>query len=169
MQKDGPPPPASEAIPPIVGQYRREEVAVVTSVPVAVDGTISLRLNIPDGATQNVLEHYKKCVAAFAKDLSWETSRLEMDQRAKTIDKPEITATMVDKANEAIRSPPAEKTPLSIPLLVAQLVSFAAAIMTPIFGAALHSRWQWTVAIGCGILALACQTYVVISIAVRRK
>jgi hypothetical protein len=154
--------------PPQSGQQL--DPAGQTIDPAAVGGDnaqIIIDLDIISGMTESACEHYKGCIFKFAGALAREASRLEEADRAEDIDIPEITATMVVKANDLIRHPPVERTQTSIPILIAQALAFAAAMLTPIFGSNLHSKWQWTVTILCGILATASEVFAII--AVRRR
>ncbi len=126
-----------------------------------------IELDIIDGMSDNARERYKECITKFAGALAREASRLEEADRAEDCDKPEITTTMVVKANDLIRHPSIDRASVSIPILVAQALSFVAAILTPIFGAELHSAWQWTVTVLCGIIALVSQVFAIVT--VRRR
>jgi hypothetical protein len=128
---------------------------------------IIIDLDITGGMTDTACGHYKDCIVKFASALAREASRLEEADRAEDVKKPEITATMVVKANDLIRHPPVDVPPTSIHILVAQAVAFAAAMLTPIFGSALHSPWQWTITVLCGILAVVAQVFAIV--AVRRR
>jgi hypothetical protein len=123
--------------------------------------------DILGGMSDRACERYKDCIVKFAGSLAREASRLEEADRAEEVDKPEITATMIVKANDIIRNPPTIRPPTSIPTLIAQAVAFTAALLTPIFGADLHSDWQWTVTVLCGIIAVVAQVFAII--AVRRR
>jgi hypothetical protein len=140
-----------------------------SDTPGIADGNAQIVID-PDiigGMTDTACERYKDCIVKFAGALAREASRLEEADRAEDVEKPEITATMVVKANDFIRHPPSSAPLATIPILTAQAVAFATAMLTPIFGAALHSAWQWTVTIICGILALVAQIFAIV--AVRRR
>jgi hypothetical protein len=130
--------------------------------------SILLNLDILSGLSDSARIHYKECIKKFASALAREASRLEEADRAEEADKPEITTTMVVKANDLLRRPPSNDATSSISTVLAQTASFGLGIMTPIiFGAGLPSPWQWTTTIICGILAVICQTYAIV--VVRRR
>jgi hypothetical protein len=139
------------------------------SGPVAAVASSSLYINLDilGGMTESAKDGYRDCIAKYASALAREASRLEEAERAENLDKQEITTTMVVKADDLLRHPPSADATATISILAAQAVSFAAAIVTPIFGADLHSSWQWTVTITCGIIAVISQVYAII--AVRRR
>lgn len=128
---------------------------------------VHIELDMLSGMTSSAVEHYKGCIMKFAEALAREASRLEEAQRAEEIRKPEITTTMIVKANDVLRRPRSNDPTTKIPVIVAQITSLLAVIVTPIFGANLHSIWQWTATFACGIIALAGQAYV--ALVVRRK
>ena len=128
---------------------------------------IVISSDIIGGMSDTACERYQDCIMRFANALAREASRLEEADRAEDVDKPEITATMVAKANEIVRYPLIDPPQASIAIQSAQAVAFAAAMVTPIFGANLHSKWQWTITFLCGILALVSQIYAIV--AVRRR
>jgi hypothetical protein len=119
------------------------------------------------GMTESAVGRFSECVLKFAAALAREASRLEEADRAEDVRKPEITMTMVVKANNLIRHPAIEGDSAKAAITIAQITAIAATIVTPIFGANLHSLWQWTATIGCGILALVSQAYAIF--AARRK
>ncbi len=133
-----------------------------------VKAKVEINIDILNGMTRVAAENYKECVSKFASALAREASRLEQDDRAIDIEEPEVTATMVLKANDLLRNPRIEPPKLSITMIIAQVIAFSFGILTPIFGSELHSIWQWTVTIACGIIAVAAQTYAIVA-AVRRK
>lgn len=133
----------------------------------AIYQRLHIELDMLHGMTASAIDHYKICVTKYAEALAREVSRLEEAQRAEEIRKPEITTTMVVKANDVLRHPRNNDPTAKVPVIIAQIVSLLAVIVTPIFGANLHSIWQWTVTISCGIMALAGQAYV--ALVVRRK
>ena len=128
---------------------------------------IVIEPDMSGGMSDAACGQYKDCVGKFASALAREASRLEEAARAKELDMPEITATMVAKANDLLRNPPVGQASTRIPALLAQAVAFVGAMLTPIFGVTLHSYWQWTVAVTCGIIACAAQVYAIFS--VRRR
>jgi hypothetical protein len=130
-------------------------------------GQIIIDLDIIGGMTETACERYRDCIVKFAGALAREASRLEEADRAEDVDKPEITTTMVVKANDLIRHPIIDPPSPRIVIIIAQAVAFAAAMLTPIFGSNLHSDWQWTVTVLCGILAVVAQIFAII--AVRRR
>ena len=137
-------------------------------VPKSPDNTqLLLNVDSTGGMSEAAYLRYKECIVKFASALAREASRLEEADRAEDIDRPEITATMVVKANELIRHPPSTDTSPGTYIIAAQALSFAAAMLTPIFGSELHSVWQWVVTIICGTVALASQIFAII--AVRRR
>jgi hypothetical protein len=149
---------------------RRETAAQVpdTSGASAMAHTrLHIELEMLSGMTPSAVEHYKQCVTKYAEALAREASRLEEAQRAEEIGGPEITTTMVVKANDVLRRPRVNDPTTKVPVAVAQITSLMAGIVTPIFGANLHSIWQWTVTFACGIIAVAGQVYV--ALVVRRK
>jgi hypothetical protein len=130
-------------------------------------GQIVIDLDTTGGMTLEAKKQYKDCIRKYAIALAREASRLEEGERAKNLEKPEITATMVTKADDFILNPPVDDPSKSATVLVAQAVAFILAILTLIFGATLHSYWQWTVACLCGIMARVAQVYALFS--VRRR
>jgi hypothetical protein len=128
---------------------------------------VVIDLDVIGGMTDSACKRYKECILKFASALAREASRLEEADRAEDLDKPEITTTMVVKANNLIRHPPIQRPQTSIPILVAQALAFATAMLTPIFGANLHSKWQWTATFLCGIMATASEVFAIV--AVRRR
>lgn len=133
----------------------------------AHDYKLHIALDMLSGMTDSAVEHYKGCITKFAEALAREASRLEEAQRAVEVRKPEITTTMIVKANDVLRRPRSNDPTTKIPVIIAQITSLLAVIVTPIFGANLHSIWQWTATFACGIMALAGQAYV--ALVVRRK
>jgi hypothetical protein len=133
----------------------------------ATHAGLHLELDMLSGMTPSAAEHYKICITKYAEALAREASRLEEAQRAEDIHGPEITTTMVAKANEVLRRPRGNDPTTKIPVITAQMVSLLAGTATPIFGANLHSIWQWTATFACGIIAVAGQVYV--ALVVRRK
>jgi hypothetical protein len=132
------------------------------------NANLLVNLDILAGMTESATTRYRDCVKKFAAALGREASRLEEADRAEEIDKPEITTTMVVKANDLLRHPPSNNVVSSIPVIVAQTVSFGLAIATPIiFGVGLPPVWHWTATAMSGILAVASQVYAIL--AVRRK
>ena len=133
----------------------------------ASNSHLIVEVDISGGMSDTACKQYKESIEKFASALAREASRLEEADRAKELDMPEITATMVAKANELLRNPPVDRSGTRISFLLAQASAFVFAMLTPIFGATLHSYWQWTVAVTCGIIASAAQIYAIFS--VRRK
>lgn len=160
---------ASVDVPRSRAGRKREISSLTADAAQQVDnfGQIIIDLDIIGGMTETACERYKDCIVRFAGALAREASRLEEADRAEDVEKPEITTTMVVKANDLIRHPPIDRPPTSIRILIAQAVAFAAAMLTPIFGANLHSVWQWTVTVLCGIIAVIAQIFAII--AVRRR
>jgi hypothetical protein len=132
-----------------------------------VDRSVAVHVTVPSGMTDGAVDRYGECVRQFALDLSRETSRLEEAARAKGIARPEITTTMVVNANEAVRHPLTDDTPMPVRILIAQSVAFATAILAPISGAYLHSWSQWALTGFFGLVAIAAQTYAIF--ALRRR
>lgn len=120
---------------------------------------LRLKLDIITGMSDAAKLRYKDCILKFAKTVAREASRIELADRADDADKPEITASMVSKADDSVRSPPSNASRLSIRVVTAQALAFAMAILTPIFGSELHSKWQWTITIICAIIALGSELY----------
>jgi hypothetical protein len=56
-------------------------------------------------------EQFEKCVRRYSDDLEREVSRIEAGERATGVDQPEITSTMVLKADRFLRSDPADSVP----------------------------------------------------------
>jgi hypothetical protein len=137
------------------------------SLPSDKSTQMLINLDTMGGMSETACERYKDCIIRFAGALARETSRLEEADRAEDVDKPEITATMVAKANELIRHPPIDPSSSGVSILASQAVAFAAAMVTPILGGYLHSPWQWTITVLCGILALSSQLFAIV--AVRRR
>jgi hypothetical protein len=158
--------PAVEVPAPPSGEQLEAQPTAASDL--AAEGArIVIDLEILGGMSTNAHNKYKVCVKKFASSLAREASRLEEEDRAEDVDRPEITTSMVIKANELIRRPPAVRVPTSIPLIAAQSMAFVMAMLTPIFGATLHSAWQWTATIVCGIIALTSQIFAIV--AARRK
>jgi hypothetical protein len=124
-----------------------------------VAGEVRLRLEVISGMTDSARACYRQCIQKFAKLLANEASRIELGDRAPDADKPEITTSMVYKASDSILNPPAGETRPSLKILISQFVAFVGAILTPICGAYLHSRYQWTATIICGIIAVGSELY----------
>jgi hypothetical protein len=137
------------------------------SSPQDVDQCVELRVTVPGGMTAGAVEHFATCVDRFALDLSRETSRLEEAARAKSIDKPEITSTMVIDADQAVRNSLTSKSVVPTRVLIAQALAFATGILAPISGAYLHSWLQWVLTSLFGVIAIAAQTYAIF--ALRRR
>lgn len=144
-----------------------EQVPDTSGTSAIAHTQLHVKLDMLSGMTPSAVEHYKVCVTRYAEALARETSRLEEAQRAEDIHRPEITTTMVAKANEVLRRPRGIDPTTRGPVIIAQITSLLAGIVTPIFGANLHSIWQWTVTFTCGIIAVAGQVYV--ALVVRRK
>jgi len=146
-----------------VGQRQTSSAPIPNGSSASSDQQIIIELDISGGMSDTACKQYKECVSKFASALAREASRLEEAARAKELNMPEITATMVAKADDLLRNPPASQASTRIPTLAAQAVAFVGAMLTPIFGATLHSYWQWTVAVTCGIIAIAAQVYAIFS------
>jgi hypothetical protein len=133
------------------------------------DQRVNIEIVIPGGMTEPAVERFAACVNDFSLALSRETSRLEEAERADVVDAPEITATLVVKANEEVRNPRQEpEQQISAWVLFAQIVAFAAAMFAGIFGSYLHSLWQWSALVGCAVLGIASQTYAILALRRRR-
>jgi hypothetical protein len=157
---------ADVGLPVFRGSEQRESLET-TEYILASSGQIVIDLDTTGGMTSEARKQYRDCIRKYALALAREASRLEEAERAKNLEKPEITATMVTKADDYILNPPVDDASRSMTVLVAQALAFILAILTPIFGATLHSYWQWTVACFCGIMALVAQVYALFS--VRRR
>ena len=132
----------------------------------ANDSQNAIELDMSGGMSDAAREQFKECVKKYGSALAREASRLEEAGREEGL-VPEITATMVAKANDYLRNPPVGQASLRVPALVSQILAFVGAILTPIFGATLHSYWQWALAVVCGVMASIAQGYAIFS--VRRK
>lgn len=138
------------------------------SEPFDSQGRTQIEIAVINGMTKGAVKCYEECVAKYASALALEASRLEQADRAEDISDPEITASMVMKSNDYLRHRQNVQAKVSILEIIFQVVAFGAAIVTPIFGASLHSVWQWTAAFGSGIIAMGSELYVILA-AVRRK
>jgi hypothetical protein len=138
-----------------------EPVATRSGMPTppATPRTIDLQLAAPEGLSDQARKHFADCIRRFAADLDRKASGVEDAERAPGIDDPEITTTMVDKANEQLRNPPGVDTPLR---RIAVFAAFAFAMFTPIAGEYLHSRSQWLLMIVSGFIALLAEVYAIV-------
>jgi hypothetical protein len=118
--------------------------------------TIYLQTQVPAGLSKQARNQFADCILRFAADLDRKTSRLEDAERAAGIDDPEITPTMVAKANERLRNSPGRI------VVFAHLLAFAFAMLTPIAGAYLHAGAQWLLTIAFGFTALLAEAYAVV-------
>ncbi|MEU8337915.1 hypothetical protein [Micromonospora tulbaghiae] len=130
---------------------------------------MTIELLVPSGMTEAATERFAACINDFGLALSRETSRLEEAERADVVESPEITATMVIKANDEVRNPRQEEEPPVPPWpLVAQILAFAAAIFSGVFGSYLNSLWQWGAMILCAVVGIAAQGYAIVALRRRR-
>lgn len=130
---------------------------------------VTIEIFIPSGMTEAATQRFAECVNDFGLALSRETSRLEEAERADAVDGPEITTTMVIKANEEVRNPRQEEEPPIPPWpLVAQIIAFAAAMFAGVFGSYLNSRWQWVAMILCSVIGIVAQGYAIVALRRRR-
>jgi len=132
--------------------------------------SVTIDLDILSGMTEPAIVKYKDAVRRFGQSLARETSRLEEAQRAEGIDNPEVTATMVVKANDALRNPPKTEEPTSRrSYMLTQTAAFAFGIGTPVVFSvsALHGAWHWVTTLLCGAAAVG--FYIYSYVIVRRK
>ncbi|MCW3813568.1 hypothetical protein ONA91_03720 [Micromonospora sp. DR5-3] len=133
------------------------------------DRRVNIEIWVPGGMTEQAMHRYAACVNEFSMALSRETSRLEEAERADVVDAPEITATMVVKANDEVRNPRRDPDPPIPPwAMVAQLAAFTAAMFAGVFGSYLNSRWQWWSFIGCAVIGVLAQGYAIAALRRRR-
>lgn len=133
------------------------------------DHHTTIELVHPGGMSSAASDQFTRCVKDFGMALARETSRLEEAERAESIQEPEITATMVIKANEQVRNPnPDVPAPVPPGPLAAQIVALPAAILAGIFGSHLNSDWQWLTMVIAFVLAVIAQGYAIIALRRRR-
>ena len=114
------------------------------------------------GLTAAAAERLGQCVQRFADDLARETARLEEGDRAETAEVPEITASTVIRANEAVRRPapiPVKAQRSAFDFLV-QLVSAFTLLGSGVLGSYLNSEFQTAIFTGTVVIALISTGYV---------
>lgn len=84
-------------------------------------------------------------VQGWAEELAEETARLEQAERAIDGKVPEITSTMVKKAQAKRTQLPIDSTTASLITRRLHTATFVSALGAGVQGSYLHSTWQWVV------------------------
>lgn len=151
-----PPPPLAAPTMPVATQPAERPGPGLSR---SVERSVQLPLTVPGGMTEGAVDHFAQCVHRFALDLARETSRLEEGERANTLDDPEITTTMVVKANDAVRNPLSTSAQPTLAVAVFQLVAFSFGILAAIAGAYLHSWQQWLLTSFFALIAVSAEVF----------
>jgi hypothetical protein len=104
---------------------------------------------------------FRKCVARYGGDLARESARFEADNRSRSVETPEITASNVAEGDEVLRKPPGiqERPPRSSISVALYAVALVSTLVGGVMGSYLHSVLQVIVFVALAILAVGSAGY----------
>lgn len=141
-----------------------DEIATAQRQVRNVDRALQVPVTVPGGMTDGAEIRFARCVREFGLALARETSRLEEAGRVLGEEDPEITTSMVIKANEAVRNPGASENRISWVVIISQIAVVPTSLVSGVFGSYLTSPLRWAGCIAFGILAFVAQTHAVIAL-----